>query len=110
MNRVFRTVVGLGLCWLVWTAGVRADDPPPAVAGVTVVKAEAGFAMARAGVEPADVLLRWRRLAGAAERGETLASYFHLKEVEILHAPRGGVDILVRRGETERWVAIPAYE
>lgn len=110
MNRVFGTVVGLGLSWLVWTAGVRADDPPPAVADVTVVKAEAGFAMARAGVEPADVLLRWRRLAGAAERGETLASYFHLKEVEILHAPRGGVDILVRRGETERWVAIPAYE
>lgn len=110
MNRVIGTVVGLGWFWMMWAAGVRAGDPPPAAAGMVVVKAEADFAMAKAGVQPADVLLRWRRLAGAAERGETLDSYFHLKEVEILHAPRGGVDILVRRGETERWVAIPAYE
>ncbi len=47
---------------------------------------------------------------GSGETGGDLSSFFHLKEVEILHGPRGGVELLVRRGEIERWMAIPAYE
>ena len=110
MNRSYGPLVCLWVLWGALAIGLRAEDPPPVGAGLTVVRADAGFALAAAGVQPDDVLLRWRRLAGLGETGGDLSSFFHLKEVEILHGPRGGVELLVRRGEIERWMAIPAYE
>lgn len=68
---------------------------PPVGPGVVVEQAQPGFAAARAGLRPGDVLSRWERAAAPPANPEPaagdLSSPFDLDDVEYEQAPRGEV-------------------
>lgn len=97
---------------------------PPGASGVVVEQVQPGFAAARAGLRPGDVLTRWERAASPPVNPEPVegafTSPFDLDDVEREQAPRGEVVLggtrhgqaLTLRLPHDEWrlVARPALE
>ena len=77
-----------------------------AARGVVVEEVGEGSALAKAGIEPGDVLLSWRRLpsppANLDEARGEFDSAFDWMWLVVEQAPRGTVELIGRRGREER--------
>jgi CHAT domain-containing protein/Tfp pilus assembly protein PilF len=96
-----RPLFGLAVASLLLACG-------PEPAAVVVDSVTEGGAAARAGLRPGDVLLSWRR-SDPPKTGR-LGSCAEVPGLEIEEAPRGPVELRVRRGESVLPVAMPAGE
>ncbi len=97
-------VLLLGVAGARPAAALSPGDLNPEPAGVVVEEVERGFAAHKAGLEPGDVLLRWRRAASLPANPESasgdLSSPFDLDEVELEQASRGELTVTgMREGE-----------
>jgi CHAT domain-containing protein/Tfp pilus assembly protein PilF len=81
----------------------------PEPAAVVVDSVTQGGAAARTGLRPGDALLSWRR-SDPQEADGRFSSCAEVSGVEIEEAPRGPVELRVRRGEEVTTVAMPAGE
>ena len=98
-------VVGILAGWIGFTASAQESDGEVA-RGVVVEEVGKGSALEKAGIEPGDVLLSWRRLASPSAnpeeaRGE-FGSVFDWMWVVVEQAPRGTVEISGLRNRGER--------
>ncbi|MCP4592720.1 MAG: tetratricopeptide repeat protein [bacterium] len=86
------------------------DTASETARGVVVEEVGYGSALAKAGLEPGDVLLAWRRLPAPpanpnAARGE-LTSAFDWMWLKLEQAPRGTVELTGQRGGEARMFAV----
>lgn len=84
------------------------DSASPILPGVVVETVPEGTALAKAGIQPGDVLLSWKRLPNPPANPEgaegVFGSPFDFHDVRIEQAPRGTVEITGKRNSTEmRW-------
>lgn len=95
------TLLRAGVLWcslavvvaLSWACGA----PPGPETGAVVEYCEPGYAGARAGIEPNDTIVRWRR----GDLDGPVDSPFDLILVEQREAPTGPVELTVLRGQRE---------
>jgi hypothetical protein len=89
-----------------------ATPPASQLSGAVVEAVAKTFAGDRAGIQPQDVILSWRRVAsqsgGPAAALGSVASPFDLAWVEIEQAPRGAVTLTGRRGSQRMEWLLPA--
>ncbi len=82
------------------------ETGPETASGVVVEEVGEGSVLAKAGIEPGDVLLAWRRLpappTNPKESRGKISSAFDWIWLDLEQAPRGTVELTVRRHEADR--------
>jgi len=105
-RRTAASLVALVGWWLVVPAAARADS----VHGVVVEGVEPGSMADKAGIKPGDILVEWTRLpqpsANPQPASGTLHSAFDWLLLEKEQAPRGTVQLSVRRDHREHKVDV----